>query len=397
MTPLHERRASPFDFQCRVGVGMGDVPTMDALEDRLALAASGVNDTTVSARLGRERGGDIDQPAPCGFELVIEHGGELPPALSKNGSVQACLLADVPTWVFDCAFRAPRHALDVQILKSHHPETKSDEGAADVQMVRSHPGDLCVCAGSGLLVDATACGTLFRPSHGPLRRSMAPLQMRDARERNVFPGRQTDRIRHPAINANGRPAVDQRRFADIRNESHNPAGAFAGHGDRLRIADDRPRQPKLQPAQVTPKQHCTPLRVQNFERGLLRFKPDAVVQAKPSHRRVTGGSLEERGEGPVEIVKSGFLRYPRGLSDPVEIPSQVRKFAALARHGYDPALGRFELTPEVSPLLQGQIVNEPRDADPLAERLGLVGRRVQPKFEAAMHGGNLAQNTRIAQ
>lgn len=398
MTPLREqnRRASPADLQGRVGVGMGTMPTMDAGKDRLALAALCIDDTAGRTGLRSVRGGDVDQPAPCGFEFVIEHGGKLPPALVQDRSIEACLLTYATPWRLVRALGAGRHLGDTQILDGHKTEPARDVRAGDVVPVRAHTGAEGAQAGNATPLFGVAPRTPLAPCQHLLSLSDAPIDGQGVGHLHMLTVGQAERIGDASVDSDCGKRCGFDGFTDISHKRHAPLAVVPGDGDCLRVSYDGPREAELEPAQVVPQKHSAPFSVQNLERRLHGFETEAVVQAQPSRRWVAGGPLEERSEGPVEIVESRFLRCSGGLSDPVEIPSEVRQFPALAEHGNVAAFVLPILPPEVPALLKRQIVDQARYADPLTQGLSLGGRRMQGEAEAAKHGFTIAQEEGIS-
>ena len=113
----HQRRAPAQNVLGSVHVGMLAVTTGNALEDRLALAAFGVNGPARRARLRGIGRVDGHQRAATFLHLVAEHDGEAAPALRENASVEAGFGPDVPPWLFDRPARRGSHVLDLQILE----------------------------------------------------------------------------------------------------------------------------------------------------------------------------------------------------------------------------------------------------------------------------------------
>src|SRR3954464_937488 len=118
----------PFDIDRSIDVGMVGVPTTDADEARLALAAPGVNDTTCGTGLAGEPGRYSHDLSASLLHLVGQDRRELVPARVEDHPVEPRLLTHVPAGLSNRPPRRGCHAPGVEVF-----EHGDAEAAADVE------------------------------------------------------------------------------------------------------------------------------------------------------------------------------------------------------------------------------------------------------------------------
>lgn len=157
----------------------------------------------------------------------------------------------------------------------------------------------------------------------PLALSLEPIDALH-RQRQTFPGRERDRIGHAKINPHGRTAVSPDMALVLAAERH--------------------------------------LQVIRFERlclALAALKARRVVYSALARRRILRLAGEVVLERLVQVAQGLLLRRLRDLSDPAELPAQSPQLPRL-RHIIELRSGAsLEPTIVVSPLFQGQTVDQP--------------------------------------
>ena len=388
MTPfLHERGASAQDIPSRIGVGVVPMITGDAFEDRLALAAPGVNDTTFGARLGRVGGGDVNQPPAGGFQFVFELAGENAPALRQDGFVQSSLLGHPLTWSRQRPRRRGGHPADIQSLQGNHAKTACNAMASRVKVVRTGAGDL---RGSGHDAVALLCVAL-RPSLSASQDTLGPtlpaLQIAKSWQTDHFACRERKGCCDASVYADS-SCLPQGRGDDFCRERHLPAPTCARKRDIQYLAGDVSRSAIANPT-YSRKAHFSPLRVQISPAQIFPSQPNAAANILASEAGEAGASVE-RHERPIEVAERVFETGSRNRSNEVKLATKSRHLQGLLAPRNAFACRSPILAPKITALFQGEVVDQPRRANPLTKNFGLVGGRSKRKGEGAMHAPSLA-------
>lgn len=382
---LHERGASAHDVSSRIGVGVIAMITGDALEDRLALAAPGVNDTTFGARLGRVGGGDVNQPSAGGFQFVFELGGEDAPSLGQDRSVEPRFLADLGARRSAGPSGGSRHRFDVQLFEHDKAESSNETRARHVEVVGPDARNLAAQPRHG----ASLIGVATRPTFAPCQDTLSPaatlIEGLHVGKVDVLARREAESSRHAAIYADyaqgGRGGGD----LDVTSDCYRPATDRSGQSDGNWVPKDLSAAAELHPAEAR-YFHCGPSRVQPFEADILRLKPHGVVDAGLPPVWVLRSAGEEGCVSGVEVPQGLLLAGAGDGTNEVEHHPEFRELLRLIDPCKTAACGRLILAPEISPLRQRQIVDEPGHADPLTQRLGLGIGWIEPETEAPEHG-----------
>lgn len=391
MTFLHaqQRRASAPYLNSRVGVGVGLMPTMDAGKDRLALAALCVDDTADRTGLRRIRGGDIDQPAPCGFELVIKLASENAPSLRQNGTVQPGLLTDMSPWFLNRTGGTGGHVCDLKTLQADQTKSTRNRVTRHMKVVRPRSGRLSDQALNSLALGGVPTRTALPTRQDALCPAPSLLQARVGRESDELPIGKAKRYGDTAIDANGRKAVQGRRFAQIASERYGPAIGASCECDIKHSANQCASAPEANPAKLW-QTNLSPSGIQVPDRDVTGANPHGVVYAQSAQRRIT--SAAEEGLISLIQVHHRALKYRlRDCSYPIKHAPEVGNLACLGNKSNVFAFGGLELTPEISPLFESQVVDQPRHSDPLPKNFSLRSGGVETRFEASKHCEDLAR------
>lgn len=393
--PLHERGASAHDIASCVRVGVITMVTGDAFEDRLALAASGVDDTALGARLGRVGGGNVNQPPASGLQFVFQLLGKDAPALGKNGSVQARFLAHVDAWSFRGPLGACRHRANPEGLQRHDAKARSYRLAGDVQMVAAGATQLCAYETEPASLKAPSSRTLFATGQNALRAPLTLLCGAEIGKADVLTGRQAERSCNASVNTNRRKSVEVRSGPNIARDCQEPLIIHSPHRRGEQTARNLTGAPKLDPSKFGDAD-ARPLRVQLLDKDLSTPEANAIVLAEPSWRGVAAPT-EEGSVRLIQVVQRSLQPCLRDRGYPIELGPQRGEILALRCQADRSALNGTILAPKIAALFQSQIVDEARRSNPLAERVGLCGRWIKPECEAPMHSLTLQRTLESVQ
>lgn len=387
MTSLHgqQRRASAPYFESRVRVGMGFVPTVDAREDRLALAARAIHDTAGLTGLRGVRGGDVNQPAPCGFEFVIEQALEDAPPLGQNGAVQAGFLPRSDT--------APSagHLSDLQVFDCYDAKSLGDVGTGDVKVMGADTSDLRRDLAQFRTLPRVSPRSPSAASQDPLDPAFPTVNRDEAGQLDVLSCREADRVCDTPVNANGWKIVG-RQISPLgrATEHHLPTTAGSTEGRVSAVSRNCSRGTETNPAKRG-EAYLGPLRVQRPHLNITALNAERIVIAKPAEPGIAG-ALEERAIGSVKVAQRLFKGRAWNGADPIDLLAEGGDLKGLACPPERPPLHSLEVAPVIATLLQSEIVHQSHDTHPLAERLGLCGRRVEIEPVSAKHLAQLSTN-----
>jgi hypothetical protein len=389
--PAQPRRASAQDLLGSVHVGVVGVVTVDALEDRLALAASGIHHTAGRARLRGVGGGNGDQRPTAFGKLVVELLSESAPALRKDGPVQSRLLAHIPAGLRDGAGGAGRHGADVQRLDRHQPETPRYFRRGAMCPVRADTGHSGIERGSPAPLGDVAPRTALPPRERFLCALPGLQQTRRVRRLHVLSGRERQSASDAAVNTNGGEGGRNDLLLYLASETHAPPARCRANGYAKQPPRLRPRVTELHPADLR-KAHGRPLRIEPLETNVPTLKPERIVEAFSARLRVAGAAREERGHRLVKVSHRAIKRPPWDIRYPVGGRTQLGHLPALFDPCQRAARDAPELAPEVPALLKADIVDEPHRPDPLPQDRLLGARRLKPVAKTAVkHDENIAQ------
>lgn len=385
MTSLHgqQRRASAPYLDGRIRVGMVAVSAVDTGEDRLALSASCVDDTAGRTGLRSVGGGNGNQPPAGGLKLVVQHGGKERPALREDRTIEASLLGDA----FPLGLGG--HGADIQTLNRYNAEASSNRSAGDVECVGPGAGDAPVNLGHSGALLGVATRSPLTPRKNSLRLAAAALKVAEVRQPNVLPGREADGVGDAPVEAHRGQIIDRRGLAHVAGENDVPDAALQFGRDSLRCSGKRSRRAKLDEPDLG-NVDCAPLAVQMAREALGELEPQCIVATLHARSGELSPAGEERLERPIKVDDSRLLAHTRRSPDEVELRPQRGQLKDLVKGCDASPVGRAILAPEVAALLPREVVNQPVYARPLLQPLGLRGRRMKPKFEAAKHGRSLA-------
>lgn len=367
--PVQPRRASAQYFDSRIGVGVARMTTSDAFKNRLALAALGVNDSTCGTGLRGVGGGNFDKVPTPFLDFVFQEAGEHAPALFEDGAVQA-------------AFPSTRsgHLYDFEVLDSDPSITSRNRGAGSMRPV--------LARASRLRPKRRDTARLLRP---PVRSTLSaakrPLKA-------LFPfcvsswsleclsSGERDRVCDAAIY----PDLTTRnglfgRF-NFARKTDAPLSVCLGYGD-VHDMPDRSRVSELHPPQLW-QTNGAPLPVQRFNADVPPIHADASTVAPLTESWVSRAAMEGV-KRPLQVAHSEDQARRWHRRNPRSAGTKVFQFRALREPADVLALNGLEPPPVIAPLFKGQIVNSPRCANPMAQRLSLRGGWIKAVAVAPKH------------
>lgn len=371
------RNASPEYLNSRIRVGVGLVPTVDATEDRLALAASGVNDTAGGARLRRMgRGNGHDSTATL-LRFVAQDVCELTPPLAQDRAVEPSLLADVPARLVRGTASGNGHAGYVQVLDADHAVALCDTQGGPVTEVSPDRGGPRVQASNA----AEAASAPLRATLCPGERALLPPhsggnRSQGFRQPEDFPRGQRERVGHAPVYADRGAGVDGSVALKASGDADIPATARVDHRHIAQIASEGPGGPVADTSEFR-ERDLSPFPAQRTESAFLCHDPETVVLPATPRLRVLFPTREEADESPIKVSERLLLRYPVDRCYPAHFCAEGGQLGALATEGHSAAVHSLVLPPEVSALLKGQVVDQPTHTDALKEQGFLLWRWVQ--------------------
>ena len=379
-----QRGVSPPYVYRGIHVGMRRETAVQAVEARLALAASLIDSSAFRTGLRGVGGRHLDQCSASLLQLVGKDGFECGPALVQDRSVEAAL-----------ASAGRRQIYDLQILQDDRSEPLCDAQRGSVVPVAANAGSLGGKLCATLKLSQEALGALLAPREDLLRSPMAPINRIEARrDRKHLARRKCQGISHAAVNADARQIVGWREVVNLAGERDVPAERVKAHGRRFDHTDGGACVPELDRTYLG-NRHAGPLGIQALDGGFAALEPEAFVDALSARGRKAGAPLEEVAIGPIKVSQRLFLCHAGNGRNPIKLRSERGQLAAL-RCKTDMLAGFTEiLPPEIAALLISQIVDEPAHAGELAESRFLRCGWGKPVAEAAEnHGQNLAQKSR---
>lgn len=368
---LRARRASAVDIDRCIHVCMSRETTVPAGVASLALAASLVDGSTVRTFLGRVGGIDLHERPAALFQLVTERCFKRAPALLQYPSVQAVLSAP-----------ACGHVDDLQILDTDQAEAIGNASRNLVPPIGADAGDLCGQRRDVPTLLAVTVGSPNAAGEDALRSLLPPLKLGRAGDGKKFASREGQGVRDPAINANARQVVGRRLMFDFAGQADVPAKRIAVESSRDNAATPFAGHAHLDEANLRHSDK-RPLGINRDEPDFAAFVLESAVRSGRSEGGKPSTS-EEGGIGRVKLDKS--LRQWRGMNlrKPFALSPQLRHFTTL-RGVVEIDSARLGLPPEIAPLFQGQIVDEPHRTSRLSHGPSLLRRRVKAVSEAPVN------------
>lgn len=382
----HPRRrlcSSLEDIAGRVRIGVGRVPAVRALENRLALATPLVDGSAHSAGLRRVRRLDPAQFAIAPGQFVGKLSRNPPPARVEDRSVQSGLLTHVVPWSGGCASGAGRHASDVEILDDDHAKRPDEAGGAFMAPVPTESCGVRLGSRQRAAGSTPTVGTMsFSRQRARLFASTPVQQIQALSSRNWrvdhFPGGKRSDVNNTSINADGREEVLLRCVFDFAAEDNMPSESIMLHCDVSDSPDDAARQSELDLADFR-NVYNTPFGVEFAPTRTDEWEPKGVVPTSLARCRVSGAASMKIFEGPLQITQCILLTVNGRCGNPIELPAK-RSELPILRCGVDAVAGVFlKLPPPIASLFKGAVVNSPAHPSKLPELLFLFGGGVKPK------------------
>lgn len=364
---LHAGRASAKDIHSRVRVGMRNVSAIDAVKDRLALAAQTVHGPAFRTGLRGIGGVDIFDAPAARLKLVFQHGREGRPALRQDRSVEAAL-----------AGTAGSHVGHPELLQRHHAEATGDIRRSLVQPVIARGRSVRVMLGDYQALASPARRSFLAPAEDAL--GSLPLLGCHSNVRGhlvMLAGRKAEGVRNAAVDAN---AIRRSRVAGVGavpGARGIPGTGYQLHRYGLDAFRHGASEAQLYRATLR-EMDKSPLPIEHRDGAISTLNPKAVRNATYAHGRISAAAGEEVLESDIEILQGTFAKRARRGIDPIDIRTKLRDLFALRSPRNAPAHLGSKLAPVIAPLLERQIVDETRSACELAKRLILLCSGINP-------------------
>lgn len=360
----------------RVHVRMGGKSAMQAIEARLALAASFVDGSAIRTGLGSVRRIDLDQRPAALLQLVGKDCLERAPALVEDRAVKTTL-----------AGAGSGHIDHLQILQDNHAEPLHDAQRSLVVPVSTDAGALGRKLGAAPKLTQAALGPLLAAGEYSLSAAMALIYGAKACwDRKVLTRRERQGIRNAAVNANARQTVGRRLVFDLARKGYMPAERVLANGCALDRSGNTPRISELHPSDFQ-QTNCGPLRADLSDTDFTSLQPEAFINPLPSGRRVARLAIKKPAICFIQIPQRLGLRHRRNRSNPIKFIAELRQLPALRGEADTSPFRGSILPPEVAPLLKRQIVDQPTHASELLECSLLFCGRRELVAEASKHAG----------
>ena len=374
---LHARRASAEYIDGSIHVRIGAVSAIYAFKDRLALAASGINGPAGRACL-RGKGGidEVQHTAPLG-ELVIEHGGKRCPALIEDRTIEATLTAS-----------RSRHVGGGEFFQCHRAEPPCNVGRSLVQPMTPSAGHFSRSPRQDRPGFSSPLGSCFPRRQPTLCEHLGPLLLsKGCRQGAHFS------VRHAEVGSNTAINSDRLRQAKRRNVGNDalyggePTSRFAHNGNGIYLTAKAACNSGFNRKPLGQLQ-STPLPIIWRERAAMRLHSKRDLAGLASKSRETTAPVKS-SERFIEVFQRVFENAPRDFRKPRYFPASLGNFEALGHPGYVAAALASEMSPPITALLKGGVVNKAAAARPAFQCRDFISRGVNPEAVGSLRHVNI--------
>lgn len=369
---LHARRASAKDIDRSVRIRVGSVSAIDAVKDRLALAALSVHGPAFRTGLRGIGGIDIFDTPAARLKFVFQHGREGGPALRQDRTVEAAL-----------AGAAGGHVGHLELLQRHHAEAPGDIRRSLVQPVTARGRSVGVMLGD----DCLLAGSPRRSFLSARQNALSALPFIDRRGDVIghlimLASRKTEGVNNATVDADRR----QIGFA-LRRIILNQTGCIPSTPGQLNsyvpnFAVECAREAKLKRGAFWDTEQC-PFSVDDHYVAISAGSAKGIVFAAAPHRRMSRPTGEKTSVGQIEVAQSVLANHSRHVCYPGYFSAKLGQLVALPSKTERPASRVSIVSAPISPLFERQIIDEPNRADVLPQNIFLLDRRIKPVFASA--------------
>ena len=407
MPTLHalKRRVPAQDIHSGVSVCVVTMPASDALKNRLALAAFGVDLSARRASLRRVGGVDHAKRSASFFQFVGQQEGELRPTLRQNLTVQACLLPDIAPVFFRRAFGAGAHVFDFQIFERDRAKTAGNAQGRFVLPVLADTRHTGLQSGDAPQLLRPPIRAAFAPRQNPLRPPLAPFDLFEAlRHGKHFTRRKRQAIGNAAINPHGGQCAGGRFVRNLATEGHMPAVRLLRHRHILERPAYWARVAEFHKADFREADKA-PFSIKPRNATFAPLEAETFIHALFARARVAGASGKKISVGGFKIAQSLLLASLTHRRHKIERGAKRGQFTGL-RHVIEALSRRALILPvEVPPLLKRGIIDHAANTGELPEKALLFVRRLELEAKAAkvhihnihlgLTDGNMPENADI--
>jgi hypothetical protein len=367
-------RPSGGDVTCCVHVGVARRGFAgDARENRLALAVFGRDMPAGRASLRRERGRD---PLKSARSLVVEASNQPTPPLTTNRAIEASLLRDPNTRMFNRAARRAHHRPHVKVFHPNRVEPARQIGRgllhpipAPIRFAGSNSRDRQPRVRSAVRAPFGARQALLQTAqpHVLTRCHAGAVQQ--------LPGGQCRRHGHTAIDTDhARIPRPWDRVWDVREGDMPPTGAVTSDAIGLHTGGHGSGRTESDPSDLGhPDLPVASVELFDMARFDLDL-PEPLMHAGLAPRRAAMGAAKEVPHGLGEVPQRLLLHRLRTGRQPIVFGTGRRQLGRLLVI----TGGTTAWAPKLL-LLDGQVPHEPRMPAMLQHHLLLSWRRQQSK------------------
>ncbi|SKB96584.1 hypothetical protein SAMN05660750_03293 [Bosea thiooxidans] len=380
----HRRRVPAQNIDRSVMVGMGAESAMLTDKGRLAFAALTLHGSAFRTCLRGEGGGDLQKASPAFVELVGEDGFETEPTLVKDGAVEPAFLPNHAARLLDRSSCRGGHIADVQVFENYAAEAPADVECGLVLPVATDAGAAGGQSRATLKLPKSARRSFLSTRQCALSNTLSPLDSLEAcRDGHPFTGRERERVRYAAVDADGRASIGRGKVLNFAGEAGVPAECVERDGNVFDRAAQRARVAEFHPADLG-QPNSRPFGTDLLDLDFPPLKTERVIDALLPRGRIARTAPKEIAEGLVEVTQGLLLAGLCDGGDPVVFSAEPCQLSALGCIIEMPPSLAVVLPPPVATLLKGEIVDQSADASELAEQSLLFGAGRQLVAEATI-------------
>lgn len=374
----HHRSASAEYVYRSVMVGIGTESAGGTDEAGLAFARSSVHGSAIRTGLRSIGGGHLNERPATLLKLVREHHGKLAPSLVEYGAVETPF-----------SFPSRGHVRYFQILEHDCPKTFGYRTRDAVLPVAADTRNLASQPSHASFLPSTTVRSALAPRELSLGPPYLSFDRRKVRKLECLTVRQGQRLSNPPVYSDCWIIVRWRFMLNCAGKADMPAKHVGHNRCCLDFAVHRASATVFHPTYFWQPDHAPALA--DLPNGYIcPLIAEAIVQPFFTRRGEALAAREEIIKCPVQVSQGLDQATRWRCLNPIHFRAKNGNFAALADEVQAPARVGSILPPEGSPLLQREIIDEPRHPRELAHKLCLLGRRVEPEFEGAVHELSIA-------
>lgn len=349
-------------------------------KDSLRRPALFVHVPTHGARLRAVRGVHFDQSTARPQKLVTKHLNKHSPTGIHDSSVQAGFGFDVGAGVFNGAFGAADHVVNLQFLNDHGAVALGVAGAEGMQVLFALPPNSLMQQGDTSLGLFSVLGS-FLPSSkyalGMGKTSLRQLEVLGIGRR--FAVGVVQKIGNASVNAHdGFCPSSGRGHIDFAHQASKPLISVSLDGTCLGLAFDGTMQHDSHSAKLGKAKGVS------IDSPLLwvRFTKSNRAAAPTFESGLAGQALETPPPGFFKLDKKLSAHVSQHIGEPRKLGAQVGKLFHLVERGGVSLIGSCKAH---QPLLESEVPQEPQGSFPLPDASDLLLIRVNSEAKGLVN------------